>query len=290
MGNETSVPEADGLQPPSQIAPEPSDATSMRVGGKAVKLAKAVLQKATDRHGGDHSEEKFYPAQEQYSPNSSVSSSQQYHSNGGPKSEDMSVQSSIPVMYASEGGGTKATTAGAHASSSTADKAANSIRTSGKAVRNSGRALINTMRNLTVTTNGSGSSRNLSASGTTAPRSGGLKKEENEWESNWDEDGEDDSSESDDDDATPPVAPKPSSRPPYGMSSSMPQQPPPPPMPTLQHSSTDSIVTPIRPMTMSMYEKPNVQMFLPLLRVLGKGSFGKVRYFLSLPIDCILHQ
>ena len=24
------------------------------------------------------------------------------------------------------------------------------------------------------------------------------------------------------------------------------------------------------------YEKPNVQMFLPLLRVLGKGSFGKV--------------
>ena len=25
--------------------------------------------------------------------------------------------------------------------------------------------------------------------------------------------------------------------------------------------------------------KPNVQMFLPMLRVLGKGSFGKVRYF-----------
>ena len=30
------------------------------------------------------------------------------------------------------------------------------------------------------------------------------------------------------------------------------------------------------------YEKPNVQMFLPLLRVLGKGSFGKVRQPVSL--------
>jgi hypothetical protein len=28
------------------------------------------------------------------------------------------------------------------------------------------------------------------------------------------------------------------------------------------------------------YEKPNMQMFLPLLRVLGKGSFGKVRFYL----------
>jgi hypothetical protein len=29
------------------------------------------------------------------------------------------------------------------------------------------------------------------------------------------------------------------------------------------------------------HEKPNVQMFLPLLRVLGKGSFGKVRRFIA---------
>mmetsp|Transcript_5126 Transcript_5126/g.7832 ORF Transcript_5126/g.7832 Transcript_5126/m.7832 type:complete len:753 (-) Transcript_5126:68-2326(-) len=28
--------------------------------------------------------------------------------------------------------------------------------------------------------------------------------------------------------------------------------------------------------SLSMYEKPNIQMFMPLLRVLGKGSFGKV--------------
>ena len=32
------------------------------------------------------------------------------------------------------------------------------------------------------------------------------------------------------------------------------------------------------------YEKPNMQMFLPLLRVLGKGSFGKVRTHCS-PVD-----
>jgi hypothetical protein len=301
MGNETSVPEADGLQPPSQIAPD-SDATSMRVGGKAVKLAKAVLQKATHGGGGgggggdqsDRSDatDKFYPAQEQYSPNSSVSSSQQqqqYYSNGGPKSEEMSPNSSIPVMYASEGGGVKpsATTAGA------ADKAANSIRTSGQAVRNGGRALINSMRNLTVATAGSGSGRNMSASGTaTAPRSGGLKKEENEWESNWDEDDEDDSSESDEDNtASPaPVAPKPLSRPP-NVTQRQQQQPPPPPMPTLQQHSTD-MTTAVRPKTSRMYEKPNVQMFLPLLRVLGKGSFGKVRYCFAwfLFVRCISYR
>jgi hypothetical protein len=29
------------------------------------------------------------------------------------------------------------------------------------------------------------------------------------------------------------------------------------------------------------HERPNINMFLPILRVLGKGSFGKVRLYAS---------
>jgi hypothetical protein len=37
-------------------------------------------------------------------------------------------------------------------------------------------------------------------------------------------------------------------------------------------------------------EKPNVEQFLPLLRVLGKGSFGKVReHACSVPCLCYYH-
>mmetsp|Transcript_9543 Transcript_9543/g.15897 ORF Transcript_9543/g.15897 Transcript_9543/m.15897 type:complete len:670 (+) Transcript_9543:467-2476(+) len=300
MGNETSVPEDDGLQPPSQIPPPADSATdgSMRVGGKAVKLAKAVLQKATDR--GDHSEssrtstdggypggEKFYTAQEQYkiSPKSSASSSpqQQYYSNnsngGGYQKggDELSPHSSIPVMFASEGG-VKPPPPPHNA----AAQAANSIRTGGKAVRNGGRAIMNSMRNLTVATSGSG--KNMSA-----PRSGGLKREENEWETNWDEDGEDSSSEEEEEQQgavpSPPKQKQPSRPPNLAVSQKQKQQQqqqssPLPQLPTLAPSQGIAEVLlennlAIRPKP-PVSEKPNVQMFLPLLRVLGKGSFGKV--------------
>lgn len=296
MGNETSLPEADGLQPPSQIPPHgaaESEGGSLRTGGKkAVKLAKAVLSKATDGNNfrGDHGDistgsypqqtgsEKFYPAQEQYSPKPPP---QQYY-NGQKSSAQGDAHVREPIMFASEGGGGARPPPPPH-NSNAAQHAASSIRTGGKAVRNGGRALINSMRSLTVAT---GTGKN---GGTTAPRSGGLKKEENEWETNWDEDGDDSSSEEDEDVSTPAAAaiphiqpkPQPIARPPNVQAL---RQSATPALPTLAMSGGSNLLgfennsLSVRP-KVPMYEKPNVQMFLPLLRVLGKGSFGKVRYY-----------
>jgi hypothetical protein len=265
MGNEASVPEDEGLQPPSHTTPngghEPAS-ESMRV-GKAFKAAKAVLQKAADGTVfRDTGGESFYPSQEQ---------SKQYY-------EDTSSSTiPIPVMYTAEGGASiKNHLQSTPAAAAAAQQAANSIRTGGKVVRNGGRALINSMRNLTVGTGSAKSEKQLSAAERSVPQapSSGKFRAENAWETNWDDDeDEDDSDESREQDHT-----------------TSPQQPPaslaePPdllrqPLPNIPYFAPglnqewDNGALAIKP---PVHEKPSVQMFLPLLRVLGKGSFGKVR-------------
>lgn len=259
MGNEASVPEDEGLQPPSQIPPNGELSESIRV-GKALKVAKAVLQKATDASVfRDSAGESVHPSQEH--------SKQIY--------EDTTA--CIPVMYTAEGGAgfkqvPNAATPGAAA------QAAISIRTGGKVVRNGGRALINSMRNLAVGSGAPKSDKSSSAERVVppAPNSGGLFKAENAWETNWDDDDDD---EDDSDDSTEEEVVILPEKPP-----ALPDQP----------SDLVSMPLPMIPMLTKglsnewengfplqskppPYEKPSVQMFLPLLRVLGKGSFGKVR-------------
>lgn len=270
MGNEASVPEDEGLQPPSQIPPngvhEPAT-ESMRV-GKAFKAAKAVLQKAADgtvfRETGGES---FYPSQEQ---------SKQY------LKEPASISTiPIPVMYTAEGGANlknNMQSPAPAAAAAAAQQAANSIRTGGKVVRNGGRALINSMRNLTVGTGTTKSDKQNSASERSVPQApnSGLFRAENAWETNWDDD--EDEEDSDDgtehDQATSPQKPPPSpAEPPDLLREPVPVIPH--FSPGLNHQEWDNgLIANHKP---PVHEKPSVQMFLPLLRVLGKGSFGKVR-------------
>lgn len=271
MGNETSVPEDDGLQPPSQIPPGGGE--QPRVGGKALKVAKAVLQKATDNsfQRGDSEQsaatagDKFYPATQSSELFPSPASKMSFKPGDG--------NPTIPVMFASEGSG-RATSSAHHAAShasSTGTAAAHatvsSIRTGGKAVRNGGRALLNSMKNLTVNTTGSSST----------PKPPTLRAE-NDWETRWDDDDDSDEGDDDEEEAQPKAAAATSpvrAQAPDLLSAPSPTLA----LPSLQqsHSSLEweRDQVQLKPKVPS-YEKPNVQMFLPLLRVLGKGSFGKV--------------
>ena len=182
--------------------------------------------------------------------------------------------------------------------SAAAASAANSLRSGGKAVRNSGRALFNSMKNLSLVRSGS----NLKPT-----------KDESEWESKWDDDEDSDSDESEamQESKIPAETARSALSQPsektqmnggHHVVSYQHQQPPLPqqpaalqpqdlptnlkPQPTKQPSAksvTDDeeglewdTLAGTGPTQPPVYEKPNVQMFLPLLRVLGKGSFGKV--------------
>jgi hypothetical protein len=206
-------------------------------------------------------EDVYYNAQNQ----------QTNYSNGENKSAH--AHATIPVMFASEGGSKAHLQQSPHHASalqssagSAASQAANSIRTHGKTVvSKGGRALFNSMRNLTVS----------------GLKKGGQQKDENEWEAKWDED--DDESDGEEEILmsasqehlhVPSVTPTP---PPQDLlSEPLPQIPQlPPQLPPPSGLPPPEWETPIRPKA-PVSEKPNIQMFLPLLRVLGKGSFGKV--------------
>lgn len=183
-------------------------------------------------------------------------------------------------MYTAEGGASfknNLQTPAPAAAAAAAQQAANSIRTGGKVVRNGGRALINSMRNLTVGTGATKSERQLGNSERSVPPapSSGLFRAENAWETNWDDDEDEDESDesTEHDHSTSPQKPPASPTRPPDLSRE--------PLPTisqfspgLNHQEWDNgILANHKP---PVHEKPSVQMFLPLLRVLGKGSFGKV--------------
>jgi len=285
MGNESSIPENDGLQPPSQIPPQAlGDAVNeSRVGGKALsKVVKAALQRNTS--GDKHYSHTQHSQQQKYNYNNEQTTGENDRNNlskiGAHNQKSKHVRKpsldhsqAIPVMYASEGGAnTRANQS--NTSSSTAATA--------KAVRNGGRALINSMRNLTVATG------NLKSTG--LPRKPDpVQREENEWESRWDADDDDSDGEEEQEDYQPEHDPT-LVPPPKKMPSTTPVDllAAPVPTPASKQNEAFSQISQAEDEDLLFqkgkkvlaYKKPNVQMFLPLLRVLGKGSFGKVRFLI----------
>jgi hypothetical protein len=252
MGNEASIPEDEGLKPPSQGPPQGELHEALRV-GKALKVAKSVLQKASDATAfRDQNVDSTNAVNHPYSQN--------YY-------ED--VHAPISSTYSSEG----IVSVKALSTSAAAQQAANTIRSGGKVVRNSGRALMNSMRNLTVGTTGKlgvYSDRTLQP----APSSGESLRAEHAWETNWDDDDDDDDSDENNGDADRylplPIVSEVSVPAPENAVN---------PLPYLQHVRQEwNSELSLRPKPLNVYEKPNLQAFLPLLRVLGKGSFGKVCY------------
>jgi hypothetical protein len=252
MGNEASIPEDEGLKPPSQAPPQGELHESMRV-GKALKVAKSVLQKASDAtafrdQNGDSTNAIHQPPPQTY-----------YEDIHAPMSSAYSTDGLASVKALS--------------TSAAAQQAANTIRSGGKVVRNSGRALMNSMRNLTVGTTGktgAHSDRTVQP----APNSGGSLRAEHAWETNWDDDVDDDDDDSDENNGeadrySPLAAVSEVSERTLDISST-----PPPYLPHSQQEWNSDLC--LRPKSLQLYEKPNLQAFLPLLRVLGKGSFGKV--------------
>jgi len=304
MGNESSIPEGDGLQPPSQIPPQASfdTANESRGSGKALsKVVKAALQRNTveqdsARIKGDHhyshtqqnQQQKYtYGSQQASGDNDYNNISQVGPHNQKPKhvrKSPLDHSQTIPVMYASEGG---ASMRNNQNTASTNSSATGLALTGSKAVRNGGRALINSMRNLTVATG------NLKTTGLSR-KVDPVQREENEWETRWDaDDDESDGEEEHQDvkverDPMPVGPPKLTSTTPVDLLSaavtvtapSTQQMKISPPIPQLgdardRDSGREKELCDGQKSSPA-YEKPNVQMFLPLLRVLGKGSFGKV--------------
>mmetsp|Transcript_1461 Transcript_1461/g.1965 ORF Transcript_1461/g.1965 Transcript_1461/m.1965 type:complete len:642 (-) Transcript_1461:393-2318(-) len=284
MGNETSAPEDDGLQPPSQIPPQTSFETSNESRGP-LKVVKAALQRTNvdpdPRVSGDNNYS--HNQQQTYSYNStsagdgnnfSHTSKSGFHNQKAAHMRNKSLDPSqaVPVFFASASeGGAGVRNSQNQASSLPTSSGMNSVpaiaASSSKAVRNGGRALINSMRNLTVAT-GSRKSNH------------GPQREENDWETKWDED--DDESDGEEEEVNNEAKKEIQKQAvdllsePIGASQSNPSQTP-PQIPKVGFTGDlDWEKTSVNETKPPEYDKPNVQMFLPLLRVLGKGSFGKV--------------
>jgi hypothetical protein len=317
MGNEASTPHQDeGLAPPSQIPPgEAFDhASANHRPGHSIKAIFQRGGKADDGHDSARAAAEnglmpfgataplsaqqlqapqflqvAYDARAQSGATNQPTLHQQFYQHGGHPSYASSTTGPVDVkqqphpmvgvMYASDGG------------SSSTRSTGNTLRNSGKVVRESGRKVMNSLKNLSLGQRGSSKK--------------GIQKEENEWETRWDED--DDESDEDEEDvkigpASAGVHLRPgmdgghsSSTPTLRVEPAVPVTPP----PEAKFPVTPPRVTPaaaqvgaldadglewdtgtgldIIPQQDPTYEKPNILMFLPLLRVLGKGSFGKVR-------------
>lgn len=136
-----------------------------------------------------------------------------------------------------------------------------------------------------------------------------------DWDKQWFDDDDDDDDDEDEDDTAVEVAqkkvePQPSlsiirpgldtghtssmHMPPEVVTPSPPRAAPPPPLPYAVTKEPDLLHPVAATNTSSILEgagggrKPDVQMFLPMLRVLGKGSFGKVTYCLYRG-TCVFH-
>lgn len=264
-------------------------------------------QQQQPQHYGQQQQKAYYDpsmvqSQQQFKSKDSTQK-QQYVANAStplqPASDSAPV---VGVMYASEGRGSTM-------ASAAAATAASSLRSGGKAMRNSGRALLNSMKNLSIRTK-SPNNKDESEWETRWDEDDESDGEEDEsTDVQEKEDVKMPASETTSlaSASTGPlhtsgeaVSPVNSMAPPAPpISKSYPIQPTatvaqkPPAAASDSQSSTfskqqpaDSIgwdtgtaTGPATPALVqeSTYEKPNVQMFLPLLRVLGKGSFGKVR-------------
>ena len=228
MGNEASLPDdvtgshVNGLQPPSQIPPGGPDVESTTGSSRTQKL-KAMFKRSNNNMGAagngldpvtsfrDQEASRAlsntdgvmsygsstttatsaapigppaspYATQQYYDPNMAPSMTAQQQHQQQHQHQQYAVDASTPlqnvgespsvvgVMYATEGQRTIASTA------------AESLQRSSKVVRNGGRALLNSMKNLSIRSvqAAAGSGANI------------TKKDENEWQTRWDEDDDSD--------------------------------------------------------------------------------------------------
>jgi hypothetical protein len=219
--------------------------------------------------------------QQQYYQQQEMPPNQSQAQHGGQKEQ----YASTPAPQKNDAPGGQQEVGGMYQSPAREKKGGMNFRSSGR-----GAAIINSMKNLSIS-----SAIQKAADKAKSGKGGG---EVNEWETKWDED-DDDDDESDDGNQGreshsnkplhPPVGSIPgSSNAPLATDANCAQSqqnahlvtatPESDKHPLQRVDTTDDVVWDTGLMKgQPPQDKPNVQMFLPLLRVLGKGSFGKVR-------------
>jgi hypothetical protein len=288
MGNEGSTPtsedefESQARAPPSAVDPltsqqQPPPPQLLVSSGRSGRMINAVFHRRQQQNIGQPA----YPPpgaplmQPEDMVMMSPEEQQQYYQ----EQQDLFAQQQQQQeqQYFNQNGYTTGESVKPAANGSTATPTTTPTKKPGLNFRPSGRAgaaILNSMKNLSL-----GSGRNLNKPTTTQ-----------DWETKWDEDEDSDEGEVDQEGAQklpahPAHAPPLTTRPAMdvvGISS--PTQPVEPKVHLVtatpeQGLGEDGVEWDTGVYTQDHeHEKPNMQMFLPLLRVLGKGSFGKVCY------------
>lgn len=281
MGNEGSIPanedefESQARAPPSSVNPStPQQQTQQQsqTPGRGGRMMNAVFHRRQQNNTAQHPHPN--PSAPPMQPEDMVMMSPEQQQQYYQEQQDLYEQQQQQQYYNQSGypsneSYNKATNNAVAAATTPSKKPGLNFRPTGRA----GAALLNSMKNLSL-----GGGRN-SKNTTTAE----------EWETKWDEDDESDEEEEEEEGEIQkmPAHPSPVARPGLDMVGVNTVATSPAPSKTKTHLVT---ATPEQgsledgvewdtgvAATGDDYEKPNVEMFLPLLRVLGKGSFGKVR-------------
>lgn len=228
-------------------------------------------------------QQQYYQQQEMYQiqQQTQMPPNQSHAQHGGQKQQ----YASTPAPQRNDAPGGQQEVGGMYQSQAKEKKGGMNFRSSGR-----GAAIINSMKNLSI----SGAIQKAADKA----KSGKIGGEVNEWETKWDEDDDDDDESDDGNQGREIHSNKPlhsqvgsttgSSNAPLATDENcaQPQQkahlvtatPESDKRPLQRVDTTDGAVWDTGLMQgQPSQDKPNVQMFLPLLRVLGKGSFGKVR-------------
>jgi hypothetical protein len=318
MGNEGSVPEGhetdddfehQARAPPSYSNPPQTTNQSSRPGGRMINALRR--DKSKQNNPGEsvgsypvasypmNGDGVFSAGEDQVTVNQEQS--QDYYQ----QQETYQIQQrtqTIPNQYYPQHGGHQQqhpltpapqTTLPSQSEAESTHQSPTRVKKGGMNFRSTGRgaAIINSMKNLSLSS--------AIQKATEKTKSGKVAGGEvNDWETKWDEDDDD---ESDDDEenenhSTMPLHPQ--MRQPATISTDTPQPMDPTLVQTQQQKAHLVTATPESDSHPSQHgpnahgatwdtaiihegkteDKPNVQMFLPLLRVLGKGSFGKVSF------------
>jgi hypothetical protein len=317
MGNEGSVPEGHGTDdefeqqaraPPSH-SNAPQSTMQSRSGGRMKNALRRDKNKQNNPgdtmgihtnngypmngDGGSYStgedgvmmsqeqQQQYYQQQEMYQAQqqTQMPPNQSHAQHGGQKQQ----YASTPAPQRNDAPGAQQDVGDMYQSPTKEKKGGLNFRSSGR-----GAAIINSMKNMSI----SGAIQKAADKA----KSGKGGGEVNEWETKWDEDDDDDSDDGNqgrESHSNKPLHPQVGST--TGSSNAplatvanfaQPQQkahlvtatPESDKRPLQRVETTDGAVWDTGLMHgQALQDKPNVQMFLPLLRVLGKGSFGKVR-------------
>eukprot|EP00980_Cylindrotheca_fusiformis_P008851 scaffold1888_cov120-Cylindrotheca_fusiformis.AAC.21 len=307
MGNEGSVPEGheagdefeqQARAPPSYTNPPQPTSQARSAGGRIAKTLRRDKNKQNipgeagdmssgngyvlNGEGGERvtmtSEQQRQYYQQHMTPNQNQYSSQPPQQQYAPATAQHKINVTGSLQH--EAGSN-------YASPPRGKKGGMNFRSSGR-----GAAIINSMKSLSIS-NAIQKAADKAKSG----KGGGAAGEVNEWETRWDEDDDDEDDESDE--ATEQTGSH-AHKPLHAQDGSLAEAPktvlvgeenwpPPQQKARLVTATPESGIRPQQPgaiaggwdtgivPTLHSHEKPNVHMFLPLLRVLGKGSFGKKR-------------